>query len=149
MKKISNKIVLIIITIAGIFLLLTSVVIFLTPPQPFIAPPISPTPTLIQVNPITSPGEAQGQADRNYTQKVNEFYKTYPWYDQIPPRNESYFIGFDSSTKSFFIELYPKVSSPTSVDDQTAQLKNNVIQILQFIGVNTSFYKIEWIIVLR
>jgi hypothetical protein len=147
MKKISNKIALIIITFVGIFFLFISVVLFFAPSQPSLAPSTPPTPTLIQVNPTTSPGETQGQLDRNYTQKVNEFYKTYPWYDQIPPRNENYFIGFDSFTKSFFIELYPKNTSSTSADIQVSQLKNTVLQTLQSIGVNTTSYKIEWIIV--
>jgi hypothetical protein len=131
---------------AGFSLLLISVVLFFTPSQPAVTPSIPPTPTTTQVNPTTAP-ELQGQADYNYAQAQNAFYKAYPWYDQIPPKNSNYFIGFDSSTKSFFVELYPKATSSSSLQDQTAQLKNSVLQALQSIGVNTSSYKIDWTIV--
>ena len=148
MNNLLKKTVLSASVVLGIFLLVLGVVLFFAPSQPSTTPSISPTPTAVEVNPAAS-ADSQGQADYNYNQSVNAFYKAYPWYDQLPPKNNNYLVGFDSSTKSFFVELYPKASSSTSVEDQTAQLKNNVIQILQSIGVNTSSYKIEWIVVVQ
>jgi hypothetical protein len=132
--------------IFGIFLLFISVVLFFSPTQPSLQN-IPPAPTVIQTNPTASPITLQGQVDYNYNQQVSAFYKTYPWYDQIPPRNKNYFIGFDSSTKSFFVELYPRTNSSLSISDQVSQLKNVVLRTLQAIGVKTSSYKIDWVVI--
>ena len=130
----------------GLFLLALFILAFLPKNKPP-ATQIAPSPT---VQPIINPGqsqsEKQGQADYQYNKAINDFYSSHPWYNKIPPKNNDYFIGYDASTSSFFVELYPKTTSGVSVNDQVARLKNEVIQTLNLIGVDTSSYKIDWLV---
>jgi len=86
----------------------------------------------------------QGAADYRYSQALNNFYNSHPWYNKIPPRNDNYFIGFDANRNEFFADLYPKRSSSLTIDEQTNQLKNQAIESLKSIGVDLSLYKIVW-----
>lgn len=105
---------------------------------------ITPTPT--QNNTSTDVLE-QGQDDAKFSQSQADFLNSHPWYDNLPPENDQYYINFDASKNDFFVLLYPKKQSSLSIDSQVAQLKTNVINELKSLGVNTSSYAIEWTII--
>lgn len=129
-----------------LFLLALFVLVLLPKNNPPITKP-SPSPTVQPIIiPEQSQSEKQGQADYQYNKATNDFYSSHPWYNKIPPKNNDYFIGYDASTNNFFVELYPKNSSSISIDNQVIQLKKDVIQTLNLIGVNTTFYKIDWLV---
>lgn len=88
----------------------------------------------------------QGQIDYNFNKDVHSFYSSHPWYQNLPPPNDEFFIGFESDEKGFFVDLYPKIASSSSVDEQTTQLKNTVLTTLASLGVDLSKYKVSWIV---
>lgn len=89
----------------------------------------------------------QGKADLLYSQQLEDFNQKYPWYNEIPSSNDKYFIIFDGSINTFYIELYPKKSAATSIDKQVGELKKLSLGILKNLGVNTNSYKIVWKII--
>lgn len=88
----------------------------------------------------------QGTLDYNFNKDLQDFYSLHPWYKNLPPPNDEFFIGFESDDKGFFVDLYPKISSSSSVEDQTRQLKNTVLTTLGSLGVDLSKYKVSWIV---
>jgi hypothetical protein len=107
----------------------------------------SPTPTpFSEENSLLN---QQGQSDLKFAQSQKQFLETHPWYNNLPPENNQYFINYDASKNDFFVILYPKKTSSLSIDNQVSQLKTNVLQALQTLGINTALYKIEWTIIPR
>lgn len=88
----------------------------------------------------------QGFLDREFNKGLQSFYTSHPWYEKLPPRNDNFFIGYDVSRDEFFVDLYPKTTSQTSINDQTDILKREVLESLRSIGLNTTNLKIVWII---
>jgi hypothetical protein len=93
--------------------------------------------------------DQQGQSDLKFAQSQEEFLKSHPWYDNLPPENDQYFINYDDTKNDFFVNLYPKINSSSTEGAQVSQFKKTVLQVLQSLGVNTSSYQIEWIIIPR
>lgn len=91
----------------------------------------------------------QGSLDNEYNNALENFYKLYPWYNKLPPKNNDFSIIFDPQTKKFLIELYPQTSSGASVSEQTNELKTTVLKTLGDIGVDVSNYSFNWTIVPR
>lgn len=91
--------------------------------------------------------QQQGQYDKAYIQAQQKFLNKYPWYNNLPPANNDYFIDFNVGTNTFIVELYPKNSSSAPVAQQIPQLENEVVHELQTLGVNTASYKFNWVVV--
>ncbi|HYM65522.1 MAG TPA: hypothetical protein VES68_03510 [Candidatus Sulfotelmatobacter sp.] len=91
--------------------------------------------------------KAQGYSDQQFGNQIDSFYKKYPWYDNLPPPNDNYFIGFDGSKNQFFIDLYPSARSSTPVANQVSVLKQVVFRQLQNLGVDTSKFSFSWTVV--
>ena len=113
---------------------------------------VSPIPSII-VQPVASVSaedvlaNQQAQDDSIFAKGQQDFLNKYPWYNNLPPVNDNYFIDFDSTKNLFIVELYPKTSTSISVNDQVAQLKNAVLLELQSLGVNVPSYSVHWVIV--
>jgi hypothetical protein len=88
----------------------------------------------------------QGEEDAVFADLEKNFLKKYPWYKKIPPRNDTYYIGFSSTENKFIADLYPKKDSSMSTDAQVNQLKTIVLDKLKSIGVDTSKFEIVWTI---
>jgi hypothetical protein len=118
----------------GIFLFFAVCVLFIIPlggKNSNIIP--SPTPRPIKTITPQPTQENQGELDFQYNQALVNFYQTHPWYNKIPPKNNDFFIGFNASTNSFFVELYPKANLSQKQDEQVTQLKNAVLGELKTI----------------
>ena len=88
----------------------------------------------------------QGHNDAIFSRSEADFLSSHPWYNNLPPENDQYYINFDANKNDFFVNLYPKINSPITQDIQIAQFKNTVIQTLRSLDIDTSSYKFEWII---
>lgn len=88
----------------------------------------------------------QGFRDYKSNKGLQDFYTSHPWYDKLPPRNDNFFIGYDFSKDEFFADLYPKTTSQTPINEQTNQLKKDVLESLRSIGIDTTNLKVVWII---
>jgi len=113
---------------------------------------ISPTPsiaapTIASVSAEDVLANQQAQDDSIFAKGQQDFLNKYPWYNDLPPVNDNYFIDFDSTKNLFTIELYPKTSASTPMNDQIAQLKDAVLLELQSLGVNAPSYNVNWVIV--
>ncbi|HUD09918.1 MAG TPA: Ig-like domain-containing protein [Patescibacteria group bacterium] len=89
----------------------------------------------------------QAQEDSAFAKGQQDFLKAYPWYNNLPPVNDEYFIDFDFTSNQFIVELYPHINNSMSINDQINHFKNDVLVELQSIGVDISSYKIDWTIV--
>ncbi len=87
---------------------------------------------------IEDQARAQSAADENVAKIQENILKNYPWYNQLPLQTSSYFVYFEVDKKKFIGQLY-------SASNQFAALKDEVINKLQSIGVDTSKLSIEWI----
>jgi len=153
--------------LAALFILLLSR-LFLKQPQQLPAP--VPTPTIIQVqnppltgtyvspqiNSQTTPQAdptlqaeqiQQAQADKAYAQRDKQIVAQYPWFFEFPILTDDYFLYFDLQQKQFIAKLYPKTSSQTPYDAQVAQFKNEVLQKLNELQIDTTNYPVSWVIV--
>jgi flagellar basal body-associated protein FliL len=92
------------------------------------------------------PQTEQGQADLRFSQGQQDFLKSHPWYNNLPPENDNYYINYDVGANDFYVDLYPTSNSSTPINTQIEQFKNEVINVLKSLGIDTSTYKIEWII---
>jgi hypothetical protein len=112
-------------------------------------------PVVIAPTPIASTSaedvlaNQQLQDDSVFAKGQLDFLSKYPWYNELPPVNDEYFVDFDPTKNLFIIELYPQASTSASINDQLVQFKNNALLELQSIGVNAPSYNVEWIIVPR
>lgn len=86
----------------------------------------------------------QGTLDDEFNNALGNFYKVYPWYTKLPPKNSDFSVIFDPQKKEFLAEIYPKTSSSLTIDEQTSQLKNTVLETLKNLGVDLSKYKASW-----
>lgn len=89
----------------------------------------------------------QTEADRNFAEWQKNIYKNYPWYDSFPIRTTNYFVYFDIEKKGFIAKLYPKTDSPISINEQTVGLKNEILEKLKNLNIDTTKYTIHWDIV--
>ncbi len=121
-------------------------------PQPTISPTTylqpSPTPTT-PVIPGLNPTEqekmkSQTQADLKYSKYIKDIYTNYPWYNSLPLQTTSYFVYFDPNKKSFTGKLYPKSSTTTSVDQQVALMKSEILEKLKNLSIPTTTYPFDW-----
>ena len=94
--------------------------------------------------PSVSPEYEQGLRDEEFNNLLGSFNQAYPWYNNLPPQNDNYFIIFSGSRKSFIVELYPKKISSLSIDTQITSLKQLVEDKLTSLGVNLKTYAFDW-----
>lgn len=86
----------------------------------------------------------QQESDKAFTQEQQQITIDYPWYSKMPISTTDYFIAFDPTKKTFFVNLYPNTSLKTSISDQETQLKEAVIKVLEGLNVDTKKYTISW-----
>ena len=86
----------------------------------------------------------QSQADLNYASKEAQFQQNYPWYNDLPLQTETYYVYFDTNSKSFIGILYPSNSSSASVDNQVAGMKSDIQTQLTNLGIPYNNYPLNW-----
>ena len=90
---------------------------------------------------------AQGESDVKFLNSQQQFLEKYPWYNNIPPKNNDYFIVFDSTTDTFYVLVYTKSASTVPQQTQVINIENEVRQVLKNIGVNIQAFKFVWKII--
>ena len=85
----------------------------------------------------------QQSLDEDVARGVESYLQENPWADEIPTITDNYYIGFNNKGDGFFVYLYPKNNSSTSVDAQVENIKTEATNFLKKIGAPTN--KIEWI----
>lgn len=109
-----------------------------TPSQNQIDTPLNNSPTsLPTLDPtVVKLQEEQTQADYNYAVKQEDTFKNFPWLDKLPIQNENYFVYYDTDQNKFFGQLY--------VAENQETLKQEILQKLNDLGVQTEKYEIIW-----
>jgi hypothetical protein len=82
----------------------------------------------------------QLQSDDLFGKWQSNLYSSYAWYDSLPLQTSDYYTYFDVNSKTFISDLYV---SPTD-KGKIQSLKQEVIQQLQSLGIDTSTYKLVW-----
>lgn len=84
----------------------------------------------------------QAQHDRTFGQLQDQLRAQYPWYDNFPLGSSTYNVFFDPGNKQFYAQLYP--DSNANTEQQTATLKQQVLDLLKNQGVDTNKYPVNW-----
>lgn len=149
------------IIIIALFLLILATLVFLkfkSFKQPGIKEP-SETPVYQRISPLPFPStpyeqlpseeklKLQTEADINYNELQNKILNEFPWYNNLPLQKSNYFVFFDLDNKTFKGKIYPQKSSSVPVDDQVNAYKQEILGKLKQLGIDTSLYKIDWIII--
>jgi hypothetical protein len=87
----------------------------------------------------TQQKEVQQQADETFNKVIESTQNKYPWFDNLPPKNDKYFVAFDEAEQAFYVSLYIK-NNPSLTDSY----KEQVYLDLEKIGVATESYKFNW-----
>lgn len=66
------------------------------------------------------------------------------WQSKLPLQNDKYFIFYDVNKKVLTGVLYPDSYAATSIDDQVAALKAEILPQLHTLGINTDIYPVTW-----
>jgi hypothetical protein len=141
----TNKYKLLVLSLAVIFLVLI-VLVFLNiskntraknlntnPSKPsLISPSLSPSPRVLN----------QGQADKNYSNSINQIYSNYPWYEKLPITTDSYFVYFDPDSKHFVAKIYNASNQINSTE--LNGIENKIRQTLSGMGANLDNFPIDF-----
>lgn len=82
----------------------------------------------------------QLQSDDQFGAWQQNVYNNYPWYDNFPLQTAGYFTYFDLDTKSFISDLYGDPNDTQTMNN----LKQEILQKIQSLGVNITMYKFVW-----
>lgn len=108
------------------------------------APATTPTTTTPKHTAAPASPATQAQADQDFAAKIKANNDLYPWLNKLPFQTKNYYVYFDVDQKQFITKLYPQSSSTTSVDQQVADLKTEIITRLQSTIPNYTQYNIQW-----
>lgn len=89
----------------------------------------------------------QTEADINYSELQNKILNEFPWYNDLPLQESNYFVFFDLGNKTFKGKIYPQKSSAILVDDQVNAYKQEILGKLKQLNIDTTLYKVDWIII--
>ena len=89
------------------------------------------------------------ESDAETKEIYEEFYTNYPWWDNLPIKDDRYFAYFDPDTKKFVGLLYPSRSTAASEESQTNTMKAEILSKLQALGINVNQFGIEWRVTLE
>lgn len=97
-----------------------------------------PNPSIPLATPLPSEdiAEYQSQTDRLYADQQKKQDEEYPWLQQLPLQNSDYFVYFETSNNTFTAEIYNA--------SQEQQLKQEILNRLSRLNINTSEYNIIW-----
>jgi len=85
---------------------------------------------------------AEAQAEKNRAQQQSQIQQDYPWIDNFPITTQNYFVYFDTNTKHFIAKIYQSDNPSLDVN----AVKNDLLQTLKSLDINTNSYTIDWII---
>ncbi len=104
--------------------------------------------TTVPVEKATSQDQTklQLQADQQVAEQRDQFIQKYPWFLSLPLEEKEYFVYFTTNQGDphFIGKLYPQTSSSTSINDQIANMQNEIKTRLTNLGIDLSVYNITW-----
>lgn len=89
--------------------------------------------------PETKQIEIQQQADEEFSKQINLIESKYPWYENLPEKNNKYFVAFDEKEQTFYVSLYSNNNPALN-----GEYKNQLYLDLEKIGVATQSYKFNF-----
>lgn len=78
----------------------------------------------------------QAQADKNYADALKEQDQAYPWLQQMPLQTTNYFVYFETSNNTFTAKIYDPA--------QSEQIKQEILNRLTALNIDTTKYNINW-----
>lgn len=99
----------------------------------------------VSIDPNNAPAEQQA-GDVTFGKITQQNLTNYPWLNSLPIQSSQYFVYFNVQQKAFLATIYPNKNSSTSLQEQTTNIKNSILQQLSSLGIHVAQYPFVWTI---
>jgi len=96
--------------------------------------------------PTTPSEKKEEENDIAFDEVFSSLYKEKPWLSALPLKSKNYVVVYDFQKKEIRARLIIDSLSPLSQEEQISLIKNEVLQKLRKIGVDTEKEKINWLL---